>query len=135
MTGKWRARQLRETISAVIVLELFLKGVHFDSSSIWAMPFDHNNVSRTFRALIDAGIVSKSPIRGKYRFTDTFAEMLKQDVTKNMPRELFIHYPDLRIFDLAGIEQWTEAELAWYTERLRERWLIRTRQLAETPSS
>ena len=89
------------------------------------MPFDHNSVGRTLRALIDAEVISRSPVRGKYRFTDTFAEMLKQDVTKDMPRELFIHYPDLRVFDIAGIDLWTEAEFKWYTERLRERWLIR----------
>jgi hypothetical protein len=125
---KWHARQLRETLSAVIVLEILLEGVHFDSASIWGMPFDHNSVARTFRALIDAGVIARSPVKGKYRLTDEFLDTMKLDIIKGMPRGILVHYPDLKVFDVSGIEEWTEEELDRYIARLRERWQIRRGQ-------
>jgi hypothetical protein len=49
-------------------------------------------------------------------------------MTEGMPRGVFIHFPDLRVFDISGIEEWTEEELDRYTRRLKERWTIRTKQ-------
>ena len=118
----------RETLAAVIVLELLVKGVHFDSKSIWGMPFGHTSIGRTFQGLLEAGIISKSRVKGKYRLTDEFRESMRAEITKDMPREIFIHYPDLAVFDISGIGDWTKEELDWYIERLRERWQIRKRQ-------
>lgn len=121
----------RESLAAIIVLELLLKGVHFDSASIWRMPLDHNSIGRTFQGLVEGGVISKSPIRGRYRLADEFRESMKIEITKGMPREIFVHYPDLMIFDLSGIGSWTAEELETYIARLRERWRTRRRQ-AET---
>ena len=113
----------------MIVLEMLLKGVLFDSQSIWELPFNHNRVGRTFRALIDASVIRKSPIRGKYRLTNGFLDAMKQDITERMPRGVFLHYPDLNVFDISGIGSWTEEELERYVRRLKERWLLRRKQL------
>ena len=113
----------------MIALEMLLKGVLFDSQSIWGLPFNHNRIGRTFRALIDAGVIRKSPIRGKYRLTNGFLDAMKQDITERMPRGVFLHYPDLTVFDVSGIGSWTEEELERYVRRLKERWLLRRKQL------
>ena len=113
----------------MIVLEMLLKGVLFDSQSIWELPFNHNRIGRTFRALIDASVIRKSPIRGKYRLTNGFLDAMKQDITERMPRGVFLHYPDLNVFDISGIGSWTEEELERYVRRLKERWLLRRKQM------
>ena len=118
----------REALAAVIVVELLLKGVHFDSASVRRMPLGQTSITRTLHGLIEAGIISKSPIKGKYRLTDEFVDSLKSEMTEGMPRGIFIHFPDLRIFDISGIEEWTEEELDRYMRRLKERWTIRTKQ-------
>jgi hypothetical protein len=118
----------REAVAAVIVLELLLKGVHFDSADVWAMPFGRTSVTRTFRRLVDAGVISKSPVKGKYRFGDKFLDALTAEITRGMPRDLFLHYPDLKIFDVSGIGEWKEEELDRYVARLKERWKIRREQ-------
>jgi len=118
----------REAVTALIVIELLLKGVHFDSADIWAMPFAHNRVTRTFRGLIDAGVLSKSSVRGKYRFSDSFLAYLTSETTRGMPRDLFLHFPDLMVFDVSGVGEWTEEELDRYVARLRARWKTRREQ-------
>jgi len=112
----------------MIVLEMLLKGVLFDSQSIWELPFSHNRIGRTFRALIDAGVIRKSPVRGKYRLTSDFLDAMKHDITGRMPRGVFLHFPDLTVFDISGVASWTEEELERYVKRLRERWLFRRKQ-------
>ena len=77
---------------------------------------------------LEAGIISKSPIKGKYRLMDEFVDSLKSEMTEGMPRGIFIHFPDLRVFDISGIEEWTEEELDRYMRRLKARWTIRTKQ-------
>jgi hypothetical protein len=112
----------------MIVAEMLLKGALFDSKSIWRLPMDQNRVGRTFRALIDSGVIRKSPIRGKYSLSGGFLDSMKQDITRGMPREVFLHYPDLTVFDVCGIGIWTEEELDRYIKRLRERWLFWRKQ-------
>jgi hypothetical protein len=121
-------RSRREALASIVVLELLLKGVHFDSKSIWGLPFRHTSISRAFKGLVEAGVISKSHPRGKYRLTDGFREMMRVEITRDAPRGLFVHYPDFAVFDISGIGDWTEEELDWYVERLRERWMIRRKQ-------
>jgi hypothetical protein len=125
----------REALAAIIVVELLLKGVHFDSASVRRMSLGQTSITRTLHSLIEAGIISKSPIKGKYRLTDEFVDSLKSEMTEGMPRGIFIHFPDLRVFDISGIEEWTEEELDWYMRRLKERWTIRTKQAGRGESA
>jgi hypothetical protein len=104
------------------------EGVHFDLANVRRMPLGQTSITRTLHGLIEAGMISKSPIKGKYRLTDEFVDSLKSEMTEGMPRGIFIHFPDLRVFDISGIEEWTEEELDRYTRRLKERWTIRTKQ-------
>jgi len=50
---------------------------------------------------------------------------VKREVTRLMPRRLFIHYPDFEVFDVSGIESWSQEELELYMKELKKRWLAR----------
>ena len=111
---------------AVIALEMLTQGVYFDSQSVYGLPVNKRLVTKTLRALLDAGVVRKSRARGKYLFTDPFLEATEREITGGMPRGIFVHYPDLSVFDVCGIGSWTEEELQVYVRRLREHWVLRT---------
>jgi len=115
---------MKDSLVAMVVAEMLVQGIHFDSQSMWKMPIDRNQVWRAFRTLIKSGVIEKLvTIKGRYRFTQGFLEALKQDITKQMPRGVFLHYPDIGIFDIAGMEFWTEDEFERYVKRQREHWL------------
>lgn len=111
---------------AIIALEMFTQGVYFDSESVYGLPINKRLVTKTLRALLDAGVIRKSTARAKYLFTDPFLEATEHQITGGMPRGIFVHYPDLSVFDVCGIGSWTEEELQAYVRRLREHWVRRT---------
>ncbi len=111
----------------MIALEMLTQGVYFDSHSVRLLPFSKNSISRPLRALINSGVIMKSTRRGKYLLTDGFLDAMKQDITKGMPRGPFVHYPDLTVFDISGIESWTEEELEVYIKELKRRWMLRAK--------
>ncbi|QQG48701.1 MAG: hypothetical protein HY247_08210 [archaeon] len=116
----------REALAAIISAEMLTQGVYFDSQSIYALPVDDSLVARTFRALLDARVIARSTSRAKYLFTDSFLEEMRRQIASGMPRGIFVHYPDLTVFDMCGIKEWTESELQTYVRRLKERWALRT---------
>jgi hypothetical protein len=113
-------------VAAIIALEMLAQGVYFDAQSVYGLPVSKRLVTRTIRALLDAGVIGKSTTRAKYLFTDAFLEAMGREITEGMPRGNFVHYPDLSIFDVCGIGSWTEEELQVYVRRLREQWVLRT---------
>ena len=123
MTGLQRLN--RDAVTAFIVIEMLAQGVVFDSRSIRRLPVDQSMVKRAFRGLTRAGAITKSRARRKYLLSDEFLEALHTEVTKGMPRGTFIHYPDLSVFDVCGVGDWTAEELETYVARLRKRWRLR----------
>jgi hypothetical protein len=116
----------REEIAANIAALMLVQGVFFDSSSMKELPYNERLANRVFRALVDSGIVAKSTRRGKYLLTDEFLGAVKAVTTRGMRRQIFVPLPDLAVFDVAGIETWTEEELDIYTSKLKARWLLRS---------
>jgi hypothetical protein len=106
-------------------MEMLTQGVYFDSRSIRGLPVRQRTIDRALRALIRSGVVAKSKARTKYLLTDEFLDALRQETTRGMPRGTFIHYPDLSVFDVCGIGEWSGEELEAYVERLRQRWVLR----------
>ena len=127
MTGLQRLN--RDAVTAFIVLEMLVQGVVFDSRSIRKLAVAQSMVKRAFRGLGRAGVITKSGPRTKYLLTDEFLEALRHEVTRGMPRGAFIHYPDLSVFDMCGIGDWTAEELDTYVARLRKRWRLRKDEL------
>ena len=112
----------REALAAMIAVEMLTEGVYFESGSVWGLPLSGSRVARTFRALADAGVVRRSSVKGKYNFTQGFLEGMRREITRKMPRGSLVHFPDLAVFEVSGIADWTEAELDVYSRRLREHW-------------
>ena len=44
-----------------------------------------------------------------------------------MPRRLFINYPDRSVFDISGIDRWSEQEFDLYVKELKKHWQMRSR--------
>jgi hypothetical protein len=112
---------MREALTSMVVVEMLMEGVDFDSRGFWELPAGRARVGKVLRALVDSGVIMNSGVRGKgkYRFTEGFMNAVSQDIVQGMPRGTFLHYPAFRVFDVCGIGRWTEAELEVYLGRLR----------------
>jgi len=115
----------REAVTALIVAEMLTQGVFFDSRSLLRIPANRRAIFRSLHALIKAGVVTKSKARTKYLLTDEFLEVLRQEITRGMPRGNFVHFPDLSVFEVCGIGSWSADELQSYQARLEKRWMLR----------
>jgi hypothetical protein len=118
---------MREAVAAILVVEMLIQGVFFDTRRLRRLPFNKRLVERVLRALVDSRVVVKSRLRRKYILTDEFLNLAKGEVVRTMPRQLFIHCPDAAVFDISGIEDWTEEELEIYLRELRKHWREKTR--------
>lgn len=118
-------KSTRERVTAMIAIEMLVQGVFFDSRSLRGPSFNERQVTRVLDALIDSQVITRSMPRMKYVLTDEFLDTVKREVTRLMPRRLFIHYPDFEVFDVSGIESWSQEELELYMKELKKRWLAR----------
>ena len=107
----------------MITIEMLTEGVYFESRDIWGLPFSRESVRRAFRNLNDSHVIKKYGPRGKYLLTDTFLRGMKDTISKRRPSGNFVHYPDFAVFDICGLDGWSEDELEVYVKRLREHWL------------
>ena len=115
----------RDAVTAIIVVEMLTQGTYFDSRSVRSLPISKVMVWRVMKALMSAGVVERSRARKKYLLTDGFLEAMKQEITRNMPRGAFVHHPDLSVFEMCGIGDWSPEELDAYMGMLRRRWALR----------
>lgn len=109
----------------MIVIEMLTQGVYFDSTNAYRIPASKGIVWRAMKALESAGVVQRSRARKKYLLTDEFLEYMRQEITKRMPRGTFLHHPDLTVFEVCGIGDWSAEELNAYVKRLTDRWMLR----------
>lgn len=116
----------RDAVTATIVVEMLAQGVLFNSRGAYGLPVSRSMVRRAFRALLGAGVITRTRARTKFILTDEFFEAMRQEITKGMPRGTYVHYPDLSVFDVCGIGDWSAEELEAYVEKLRQRWVLRT---------
>ena len=117
----------REAVAAILVTEMLLQGVFFDSRSLDRLPFNRKLKGRVLRALVESGVAAKSRPRRKYLLTDDFLSLAKEEITRGMPRRLFINYPDRSVFDISGIDRWSEQEFDLYVKELKKHWQMRSR--------
>jgi hypothetical protein len=112
----------REELAVIVGLEVLAEGVAFDSHDLRKLPFRPAHVTRVLRALVNAGVLTRaSP--GKYFFTDEFQALMKGEILAKLPRSGILQFPPMAVFDICGLETWSERELDQFVGRLKEHWL------------
>ncbi len=114
------------TASAALLFSL-IQGVFFDPP-ILTRNFGSSKsmVSRVLRSLCEAGVIER--IDGsKYLLKEDFKQIVKKGITSKMPRDIFLSFPDNGVYDLCGIESWSQEEIDGYTKRLKEYWASRSK--------
>jgi hypothetical protein len=114
-------RSKREEVAAVVSLMVFTQGLFFDARSLSKLPYERTLVWRVVNALVEGEVIEQVS-RGKYALADGFTDSLRREITWKMPRRALVSLPDLRVFDVCGIDRWDEEELALYTDLLKRHW-------------
>jgi hypothetical protein len=111
----------RERLSVLIGLEVLTQGIAFDTQGLRKHGFSHNLVTKVLASLRQSGVLERVNPR-KYLFADAFSEVLREDVLGKMPRSGLMRFPTMTVFDMCGIESWTEHDLEEFVKRLRQHW-------------
>ena len=111
----------REELAALIGLEVLIESVAFDTHDLRKLPFNSTLVTRVLRSLRRSRVLEKVNTR-KYLFTDRFAGTLKVEVLSKTPRSGLMQFPAMTIFDMCGIDSWTERDVEHFVKRLRQHW-------------
>lgn len=112
----------REELAAIVGLEVLAMGVAFDSHDLRKLPFQPAHVTRVLGALLHAGVLARANA-GKYLFTEEFQALVKGEIMAKMPRSGILQFPAMTVFDVCGLETWSERELDQFVGRLKEHWL------------
>ena len=113
---------MREQLAVLIALEVLTEGVFFDTHDLRKLPFSAAQVTRVLTGLQRSNVLTRVNSR-KYLFTDEFLEILKQEVGRKVPRSGIARFPDVSVFDICAIEDWSEEELNRYLKTLRGHWV------------
>jgi hypothetical protein len=111
----------REKLSALIGLEVLLEGIAFDTHDLRRLPFNSTLITRVLRSLQQSGVIRRVNT-GKYLFTDSFSGAMKERILGKTSRSELMQFPTMTVFDMCGIECWTERDLEHFTERLKQHW-------------
>jgi len=111
----------RERLSVLIGLEVLTQGIAFDTQELKKHGFGHSLVTRVLMSLRQSGVLERVNTR-KYLFVDAFSGILREDVLGKTPRSGLMQFPTMAVFDMCGIEGWTEHDLENFVKRLRQHW-------------
>ncbi len=117
----------REELAVLIGLEVLTEGVSFDSHDLRKLPFRPAHVTRVLRALLNSGVLERINA-GKYLFTDEFQGLVKNEILSTTPRSGILQFPTMTVFDICGVDRWSERELEQFFKRLKEHWLDLSRK-------
>jgi hypothetical protein len=111
----------REELSVLIGLEVLTEGIAFDTSDLKKHRFSSTLVTKVLRSLRQSGVLERVNAR-RYLFAEGFSGVLKEDILRKTPRSGLMQFPTMAVFDICGIEGWTERDLESFVRRLREHW-------------
>jgi hypothetical protein len=115
----------RERLSVLIGLEVLMEGIAFDTGDLKKHGFSHNLLTKVLGSLRQSGVLEQmTRSRRKYLFADSFSRILKEDVLGKTPRSGLMQFPAMAVFDMCGIETWTEHDLDSFVGRLRQHWEV-----------
>jgi hypothetical protein len=100
---------------------VLIEGVAFDIHDLRKLPFSPAFVTKVLASFRGSGILRRVSTR-KYLFTDSFVGIVKDEVLRKTPRSGLMQFPAMMVFDMCGIESWSERDLEHFTKRLRQHW-------------
>lgn len=109
----------REELAVLIGLEVLVESVAFDTHDLRKLPFSSTLVTKVLKSLRQSGVLERVNTR-KYLFNDKFAGVLKEEVLRKTPRSGLMQFPAMTVFDICGIETWTERDMEQFVKRLRQ---------------
>ncbi len=111
----------REELSVLIGLEVLIEGIAFDTHDLRKYHFSSTLVTKVLKSLRQSGVLQKVNPR-KYLIADRFSGALRDEILGKSPRNGLMQFPTMNVFDLCGIEGWTERDLENFAKRLRQHW-------------
>jgi hypothetical protein len=111
----------REELSVLIGLEVLIEGIAFDSHDLRKLPYRPAFVTKVLKSLRQEGILERVNTR-KYLFRDEFVNAVKEEIMAKVPRNGLMQFPTTTVFDMCGVESWTEREMEGFLIRFREHW-------------
>jgi hypothetical protein len=113
----------RERLSVLIGLEVLMEGIAFDTGDLKKHGFSHSLLTKVLGSLRQSGVLEPvSRSHRKYFFADSFSRILKEDILGKTPRSGLMQFPAMAVFDVCGMETWTEHDLDSFVRRLRHHW-------------
>jgi hypothetical protein len=112
---------MREELAVLIGLEVLVEGVLFDTHDLRKLPFNPARITKVLNSLLDSRVLQRVNSR-KYLFTDGFLGVVKEEIRRKAPRSGILQFPSTTVFDICGIENWTEDEVERYLKRLKKHW-------------
>lgn len=109
----------REELAVLIGLEVLVESVAFDTHDLRKLPFSSTLITKVLKSLRQSGVLQQVNTR-KYLLNDKFAGVLKEEILGKSPRSGLMQFPAMTVFDICGIESWTERDLEHFVRRLRQ---------------
>ena len=114
-------KSTREQLAVLIALEVLTEGVFFDTHDLRKLPFSAAQVTRVLAALQKSNVLTRVNSR-KYLFTEEFLALLREELRRKAPRGGIAQFPDMGIFDICGMADWSEEEVEQFAKGLRKHW-------------
>jgi len=111
----------REELSLLIGLEVLIEGIAFDSHDLRKLPYRPAFVTKVLKTLREEGVLERVNTR-KYLLREEFVKTVKEEIMAKVPRNQLMQFPVTTIFDMCGVESWSEQELEGFVTRFREHW-------------
>jgi hypothetical protein len=115
-------KSMREELAVLIGLEVLTEGVFFDTHDLRKLPYNQARITKVLKALLNSRVLERVNSR-KYLFSVEFLGVMKEEICRKAPRSGILQFPSTTIFDMCGVENWTEDELEQYVKGLRKHWV------------
>lgn len=109
----------REELAVLIGLEVLAESVAFDTHDLRKLPFSSTLITKVLKSLRQSGVLERVNTR-KYLFNEKFVGVLKEEILRKTPRSGLMQFPAMTIFDVCGIEGWTERDVEHFVSRLKQ---------------
>jgi hypothetical protein len=114
-------KSMREELAVLIGLEVLTEGVFFDIHDLRKLSFSDAQVTRVLASLQKSSVLTRVNSR-KYLFTEEFLALLREELGRKTPRGGIAQFPDMGVFDVCGMADWSEDEVEQFARRLRNHW-------------